>query len=147
MTTEKAAPPMPQLGWGKIQLAVRLTLLSQLVYDWRESNSIILIEKRKSTWVLVWSFGFYRRTKFSYKICCNLRLQLYSISLIGGEFWQIHHWIISFSYTLHTCKISRKLKINSYIIKKKIKIASFGSLKLCIKYKLIDHIINNIWLI
>ena len=33
MTTEKAATPMPQLGWGKIQLAVRLTLLSQLVYD------------------------------------------------------------------------------------------------------------------
>ena len=52
----------------------------------------------------------------------------------------------SSSYILHTCKIFRKLKINSYVINKFFKIASFYILKLCIKYKFIDHIVNNIWL-
>ena len=41
----------------------------------------------------------------------------------------------------------RKLNINSYVINKLFKLQVFCSLKLCIRYKLIDHIINNIRLI
>ena len=54
-----------------------------------------------------------QRTKFSYRISCSLR------------FWQIHHWIASSSYILYTCKISRKLKINSYVINKLFKLQIF----------------------
>ena len=49
-----------------------------------------------------------------------------------------------FIYILHACKILRKLKINNYGINKFFLIASFCNLKLCTKYKLIDHIVNDI---
>ena len=53
----------------------------------------------------------------------------------------------SSSSILHTCKISRKLKNNSYIINKFFKLQVFvRSLKLCVENKLIDHIVNNIQL-
>ena len=42
-----------------------------------------------------------------------------------GKFWQIHHWITSSSYILHACKISRKLKINNYVINKLFKLQVF----------------------
>ena len=48
------------------------------------------------------------------------------------------------TYIPHVCKISRKLKINSYVINKLFKLQVFCNLKLCIKYKLIDYIVNNI---
>ena len=63
---------------------------------------------------------------------------------IRGEFWKFHQWIISFSYIFYVCKISIKLKINKYGINKFFLIVNFCSLKLCLKYKLIDHIVNNI---
>ena len=44
---------------------------------------------------------------------------------IRGEFWQTHHWITSSSYILHVCKISKKLKINSYVINKLFKLQVF----------------------
>ena len=46
-------------------------------------------------------------------------------SFNGGEFWQIHHWITFSSYNLHVCKISKKLKINSYIINNLFKLQVF----------------------
>ena len=55
----------------------------------------------------------FQKTKFSYKISCSFR------------FWQIHHWIAFSSYILYTCKISRKLKINSYVINKLFKLQIF----------------------
>ena len=65
---------------------------------------------------------------------------------IKGEFWQIHYWITFSSYILRTCKISRKLRLIA-ILSIKCLNCKFCSLELCIKYKLIDHIINNIRLI
>ena len=44
---------------------------------------------------------------------------------IGSEFWQIHRWFTSFSYIIHACKISKKLKINSYVINKLFKLQIF----------------------
>ena len=41
-------------------------------------------------------------------------------------------------------KIFRKLKINSYVINKFFKLQVFVVLKLFIKYKFIDNIVNNI---
>ena len=52
------------------------------------------------------------------KLIVALGYKLTQYLFIGGEFWQIHHWIIFSSYILHVCKISRKLKINSYVINK-----------------------------
>ena len=52
------------------------------------------------------------------KSIVTLGYKLTQYLFIGGEFWQIHRWITSSSYILHVCKISRKLKINSYIINK-----------------------------
>ena len=71
-----------------------------------------------------------KMTKFSYKIDCNLKLQPYSIFV----YWK---WSLRVSpldyifllYILCTYKISKKLKINSYVINQLF--------KLCIKYKLI----------
>ena len=65
---------------------------------------------------------------------------------IEGKFWQIHHWITSSSYILYPCKIYRKLKINNYVINKLFKLQFFCNLKLCIKYELINHLVNNIQL-
>ena len=48
------------------------------------------------------------------------------------------------TYISHVCKISRKLKINSYVINKLFKLQVFCNLKLCIKYKLKNYIVNNI---
>ena len=126
MSTKKAATPMPQLGWGKIHWAVRLTPLSKLLYDWRKSNSIILIlkeEKRVSFSLKFLSFieGQSLATKFVVTLGYNFTQYLF----IGGEFWQIHHWIISSYYILYACKISRKLKINNYIINKLFKLQVF----------------------
>ena len=57
------------------------------------------------------------RIKFSYIIGYSIRLYNFTQYLfIEGEFWQIEHWIISSSYILYTCKINRKLNINSYVI-------------------------------
>ena len=57
------------------------------------------------------------RIKFSYIIGYSIRLYNFTQYLfIEGEFWQIQHWIISSSYILYTCKINRKLNINSYVI-------------------------------
>ena len=65
------------------------------------------------------------RTKFSNKINCSLRLQPYSITF----YWR---WILTnstldyiFFLYLHTCKISRKLKINNYVINKFFKLQVF----------------------
>ena len=44
---------------------------------------------------------------------------------IGGEFLQIYNWITSSFSILHICKISKKLKINSYIINKFFKLQVF----------------------
>ena len=52
------------------------------------------------------------------KLIVALGYKLTQYLFIGGEFWQIHHWIISSFYILHICKISKKLKINSYVINK-----------------------------
>ena len=41
---------------------------------------------------------------------------------IKSEFWQIYHWITFSSYIVHACKISRKSKINSYVINKLFKL-------------------------
>ena len=41
-------------------------------------------------------------------------------------------------------KIFRKIKINSYVINKFFKLQVFVVLKLFIKYKFIDNIVNNI---
>ena len=81
-------------------------------------------------------FFFFFLSKFGYKICYSLRLQLLSnliFFFIKYEFWQIQHWIIFYYYILHTCKIFKISKINNYV-----------SLKLYIKNKFIDHIVNNI---
>ena len=60
-------------------------------------------------------------TKFSYKICCNLRLQSYLISFYMK-------WILTkqsldyifFSYILHVCKIFTKLVVEAitYVVTK-----------------------------
>ena len=47
---------------------------------------------------------------------------IFQYIFIGGEFWQINYWIIYSFYILHTYKISRKLKINSYVINKLFKL-------------------------
>ena len=83
-----------------------------------EDHELKIGEIRKCNLLFIW-------IKFSYKISCNLRLQSYLIFFIRGEFWQIHYWITSYSYILHTCKISKILKINSYIIKKLFKLQIF----------------------
>ena len=44
-------------------------------------------------------------------------------------------------------KLLKKLKINSYVINILFKLQVFVVLKLCIKYKLINYIVNNILLI
>ena len=52
-----------------------------------------------------------------------------------------------FSCILHTCKISRRSKINSHVINKMFKFwIFFFSLKLYTKNMFIDQIVNNIWL-
>ena len=60
------------------------------------------------------------RIKFSYKIDCSLRLQTHSISF----YWI---WILTNSllYISHTCKISRKSKMSSYVINKLFKLQVF----------------------
>ena len=55
------------------------------------------------------------KTKFSYN---NISQYLF----IVGEFWQIHNWITFSSYVYNVCKISRKLKHNSYVINKLFKL-------------------------
>ena len=70
------------------------------------------------------------------KLVVALSYNLIQYFFIGGEFLEIHHWITSSSYISYTCKISRKLKINNYVIKLFIYL-----FKLCIKYKLIDHMV------
>ena len=95
------------------------------------------------------------------KILSHLIIGQYlATKLIVTLNYKIHYWITFSSYIFHACKISRKLKINSYIIHKFFLIPSFCGLKLCIIYalyflkkklciiyKLIDYIISNIWLI
>ena len=89
------------------------------------------------------SFG----TKFDNNLY-TLKLQLYLIFF----YWM---WILTNSplyyiffliYITQACKISRKSKINSYIIYQMFKFQVFCSLKLFIKNKFMDWIINNIWL-
>ena len=81
------------------------------------------------------------------KLVVTLSYKLTQYLFTKSEFWQIHYWITTSSYILHAYKISRKLKINSYVINKlQVFIISFCNLKLYIKYKLIDHMVNNIWL-
>ena len=58
--------------------------------------------------------------KFNYKVY-NFTQYLF----IRSKFWQIHHWITFFSFILHTCKISRKLQINNYIINQLFKLQIF----------------------
>ena len=52
------------------------------------------------------------------KLIVVLDYKLTQKNFIRGKFWQIHYWIIFSSYILHAYKISRKLKINSYLINK-----------------------------
>ena len=47
------------------------------------------------------------------KLVVGLGYNLTQYFFIGCEFWQMHRWITPSSYIPHTCKISRKLKINS----------------------------------
>ena len=61
------------------------------------------------------------------KLVITLGYNLTQYLFIGDEFWQIHHWITSSSYILYTCKISRKLKINSYVINKLLLIPIFAT--------------------
>ena len=51
---------------------------------------------------------------------------------------------MDYIFFFHTCKISRKLNINNYVINKFVKLQFFCNLKLYIKYNLIDYIVNNI---
>ena len=53
-------------------------------------------------------------TKLVVVQCYNITQYLFII----GEFWEFYYWITSFFYIFHTCKISKKLKINSYVINK-----------------------------
>ena len=62
-------------------------------------------------------------TKLVIALVYNLTQYLF----IGDEFWQIHNWITSSSYILYACKISRKLKINNYVINKLFKLQVFVS--------------------
>ena len=59
------------------------------------------------------------------KLVVVLGYNLTQYFFIEGEFQQIHHWITCSSYILHACKISRKLKINRYIINKLFKLQVF----------------------
>ena len=66
--------------------------------------------------------------KFNYGIGCNLNKindKFTQYLFIRCEFWQIHYWITSSSYILYVCKISRKLKITSYVINKFFKLQVF----------------------
>ena len=64
------------------------------------------------------SVGKKKGQNLTTKSIVALGYKLIQYLFIGGEFLQIHRWITSSSYILHVCKISRKLKINSYIINK-----------------------------
>ena len=61
---------------------------------------------------------FLKGQSLATKLIVALGYKLTQYLFIEGEFWQIHHWITSSSSILHVCKISRKLKINSYVINK-----------------------------
>ena len=50
-------------------------------------------------------------------------------------FWQIHYQITFSLYTLYACKISRRLKINNYLIYKMFKFQVFDILQLYIKHE------------
>ena len=83
-------------------------------------------------------------TKFSYKIDYSLNLKSYLIPFYWK--WILINPSLASSYIPYTCKTFRKLNINSYVINKFFKLQVFYNLKLYIKYKLIDHIVNNIQL-
>ena len=48
------------------------------------------------------------------KLVIALRYNLTQHFFIGGEFWQIYHWMTSFSYILHACKIFKKNGLNRF---------------------------------
>ena len=85
---------------------------------------------------------FLKGQSLATKLIVALGYKLTQYLFIEGEFWQIYQWITSSSSILHVCKISRKLKINSYVINKFLNCKC--NLKLCMKYKIIDYIVNNI---
>ena len=89
------------------------------------------------------SFG----TKFDNNLY-SLKLQLYLIFFLlnvnFNKFTIVLHFFLI--YITQACKISRKSKIKSYIINQMFKFQVFCSLKLFIKNKFMDWIINNIWL-
>ena len=58
------------------------------------------------------------------KLVVSLGYNLTQYFFIEGEFWQVHQIIFSY-YILYTCKISRKLKISSYVNNKFFKLQVF----------------------
>ena len=68
---------------------------------------------------------FFLKTNTKLVIALGYKIGYSQYLFIGGEFWEIHHWITYSSYILHTWKISKKLKINSYVINKLFKLQVF----------------------
>ena len=52
--------------------------------------------------------------------------KLADILFIGCEFWKSSYWIVRSYYILYACKISKKSKLNSYIIKWMFKFQVFA---------------------
>ena len=71
-------------------------------------------------------------------------LNIFLLNVNFNKFTIVLHFFLI--YITQACKISRKSKINSYIINQMFKFQVFCSLKLFIKNKFMDWIINNIWL-
>ena len=67
-----------------------------------------------------------------------------TLPIVTCEFWKSNNWIACPYYILDVCKISRRSKMNSYVINQMFKFQVFCSIKLCTKNKCIDQIINNI---
>ena len=63
-------------------------------------------------------------TKFSYGIGCSQpkTTTLFNVFLLEVNFDKSTIGLPFFSYIIHTCKISNKLKINSYVINKLFKL-------------------------
>ena len=67
----------------------------------------------------------WKEQSFATKLIIALGYNFTQYFFIGGEFWQIHYWITSFSYILYAWKILRKLKIINYVINKLFKLQVF----------------------
>ena len=133
---------LPKHSWATLINIFHFFFLHALIIFQLKFKSMRYLNEGLSILIIIFQLrSIINRTKFIYKISYNFIQYLF----IKGEFWQIHHWITFSFYKLYVYKIYWKLKINSYIINK-LFIASFCSLKLCIKYKFIYQIVDNIQL-